>query len=196
MHGHEKLAGTAGLSGEEAASGNAMMEIMAVDTLISVEEYLRTSFHPDRHFIDGQVVERNVGQRRHGFAQAEIAAWFIQRRKTLRLQSLTELRVRVAPPRVRVPDVVVAEMPIPDEEVFSSPPYLCIEIMSPDDTLAKVQESLDDYLDFGVPNIWVIDPWKHRGWVVTASGWARMNDGIMRTADARVAMPLKDVLLP
>jgi hypothetical protein len=76
-----------------------MMEIMAVDTLISLEEYLRTSFHPDRHFVDGQVVERNVGQTRHALAQAEIAAWFIQRRRVLRLQSLTELRVRVAPPK-------------------------------------------------------------------------------------------------
>ncbi len=68
--------------------------------------------------------------------------------------------------------------------------------MSPDDTLAKVQDSLDDYLNFGVPNIWVIDLWKHRGWVVTASGWARTNDGIMRSADGRVAMPLSEVLLP
>ena len=173
-----------------------MMVITAVDTLISVEEYLRTSFHPDRHFIDGQVVERNVGQTRHGFAQAEIAAWFIQRRGTLRLQALTELRVRVAPPRVRVPDVVIAEIPIPDEDVFTSPPYLCIEIMSPDDTKGSTQPSLNDYLNFGVANIWVIDPWKHRGWVVTASGWVKAIDGIMRTADARVAMPLSEVLLP
>jgi Uma2 family endonuclease len=173
-----------------------MMEIMAVDTLISVEEYLRTTFHPDCHFIDGKVVERNVGQTRHALAQAEIAAWFTQRRKVLRLQSLTELRVRVAPPRVRVPDVVIAEIPIPEEDVFTSPPYLCIEIMSPDDTKGSTQPSLDDYLNFGVPNIWVIDPWKHRGWVVTATGWARAHDAIMRTADARVAMPLSEVLLP
>jgi len=169
---------------------------MAVDTLISVEEYLRTSFHPDRHFIDGQAVERNVGQRRHSYAQTETALWFGQRRETLRLQPLTELRVRVAPPRVRVPDVVVADMPIPEEEVFSSPPYLCIEIMSPDDTKASTQPSLDDYLNFGIPNIWVIDPWEHRGWVVTRSGWATATDRIMRTADGRVAMPLHEVLLP
>jgi hypothetical protein len=77
------------------------------------------------------------------------------------------------------------------------PPYLCVEIMSPDDTKASTQASLNDYLNFGVPNIWVIDPWKHLGWVVTAGGWATAIDGIMRTtADGRVAMPLIDVLLP
>jgi Uma2 family endonuclease len=87
-------------------------------------------------------------------------------------------------------------MPIPDEEVFTSPPYLCIEIMSPDDTMASTQDRLDEYLQFGVPNIWVIDPWKHRGWRVTVEVWATAQDGVMRTDDDRIAMPLADVLLP
>ena len=68
--------------------------------------------------------------------------------------------------------------------------------MSPDDTIAAMQDRLDDYLQFGIPNIWVIDPGKHRGWRVTAAGWATAGDSIMRTADGRVAMPLADVLLP
>jgi Uma2 family endonuclease len=169
---------------------------MSVGTLISVDEYLRTSFHPDCDFIEGAVLERNVGMRRHSYAQAEIAAWFVQHRPVLHLQPLTELRTRVGPNRIRIPDVAVSEMPLPDEEVFTSPPYLCIEVMSPDDTVAAMQDRLDDYLNFGVPNIWVIDPWKHRGWRVTAEGWATAIDGVMRTADGRIAMPLADVLLP
>jgi len=90
----------------------------------------------------------------------------------------------------------VTELPIPDKEVFTSPPYLCIEVVSPDDTMAGMQDRIDDYLQFCVPNVWVIDPWKHRGWRVTAEGWATATDGIMRIADGRVAMPLADVLLP
>jgi Uma2 family endonuclease len=100
------------------------------------------------------------------------------------------------PIRIRIPDVVVCEMPLPDEEVFTSPPYLCIEVMSPDDTISAMQDRLDDYLHFGVPNIWVIDAWKHRGWHISAQGWATAADGVMRTADGRIAMPLVDVLLP
>jgi Uma2 family endonuclease len=98
--------------------------------------------------------------------------------------------------RVRIPDVLVAEIPIPDEEVFTTPPYLCIEVMSPDDTISGMKDRIDDYLRFGVPNVWVIDPEKHRGWRVTAEAWATATDGNMRTADGRVAMPLSDVLLP
>ena len=169
---------------------------MSVGTLISLEEYLRTSFRPDCDFIDGEVRERNVGKRRHAYAQIEVGTWFSQRKKDLLLQPLTELRTQVGPGRIRIPDVVVARIPIPDEEVFTSPPYLCVEVMSPDDTVSALQERLDEYIDFGVPNIWVIDPWKHRGWRVTAVGWAAALDGIMRSDDGQVAMPLADVLLP
>jgi hypothetical protein len=65
----------------------------------------------------------------------------------------------------------------------------------PDDTIAAMQDRVDDYLNFGVPNVWVIDPWKHRGWHVTAEGWSTAAGGVMRTTDGRIAM-LADVLLP
>jgi Uma2 family endonuclease len=169
---------------------------MGVGTLISIDEYLRTSYRPDCDFVEGEVLERNLGKRKHAYAQARIAAWFIQRQQALSLESLTELRMRVSPNRVRIPNVVVCEMPLPEEEVFTSPPYLCIEVMSPDDTVAAMQDRLDDYLNFGVRNVWVIDSWKHRGWHVTAEGWATAAGGVMRTADGRIAMPLADVLLP
>jgi Uma2 family endonuclease len=169
---------------------------MSVGTLIPVEEYQRTSFHPDRDFVEGEVVERNVGKRKQAWTQARIAAWFIHRQQLLRLDALTELRVQVKPNRVRIPDVVICEMPIPEEEVFTAPPYLCIEVMSPDDTIAAMQDRLDDYLQFGVPNVWVIDPWNHRGWRISTAGWATAMDATMRTADGRISLPLADVLLP
>jgi Uma2 family endonuclease len=167
-------------------------EPVSTSPLISVDEYLRTSFHPDCDFIDGEVLERNVGKRRHAYAQTQIAVWF----DLPHLHALIALRMRVGPNRIRIPDVVVSEMPLPDEEVFTSPPYLCIEVLSPDDTIVAMQDRLDDYLNFGVPNVWVIDPYKHRGWHVTANGWATATAGTMHTADGRVAMPLVDVLLP
>jgi Uma2 family endonuclease len=169
---------------------------MGAGTLISLDEYLQTSYRPDCDFVDGEVLERNVGKRRHGYAQARVAAWFVHRQATLRLEALTELRTRVSSSRIRIPDVVVCEMPLPEEEIFTSPPYLCIEVMSPEDTIAATQDRIDDYLRFGVPNVWVVDPWKHRGWSVTAKGWATAMDGIMRTSDGRVELPLAEVLLP
>lgn len=168
---------------------------MGATTLISVEDYLRTSYRPDCDFVEGEILERNVGKTKHGFAQFEIGAWIRARKDLLRLQPLTEVRMRVAAGKFRIPDVLVCEIPVPDEQVFTEPPYLCVEVMSPEDTISSMQDRLDDYIQFGVPNIWVIDPWKHRGWSITANGWAAQPD-TMRTADGRIVMPLADVLLP
>jgi hypothetical protein len=168
---------------------------MVSQTLVSIEEYLRTSYRPDCDFIDGEVRERNVGKRRHSFTQGRIYSWFDSRRQLLNLEPFPELRMRVAPGRVRIPDVVVCEIPIPDEEVFTSPPYLCVEVLSPEDTMSSMQERIDDYLAFGVANIWVVDPWKYRGWTVDADGWAA-ESLMMRTRDGIVEMPLDGVFLP
>jgi hypothetical protein len=70
--------------------------------------------------------------------------------------------------------------------------------MSPDDTFVAMHERLDEYLKFGVPNVWLVDPFfkgdgMHRGWRECR---AIAVDGVMRTSDGRVAMPLVDVLLP
>jgi Uma2 family endonuclease len=127
---------------------------------------------------------------------AEIGAWFGLRRQVLAVQTFLTVRTQVSASRVRVPDVVICALPIPDEEVFTTPPYLCVEVASPEDTMSAMQDRVDDYLNFGVPNIWVVDPWKHRGWSVTRAGWMTAADGIMRTDDGSVSMPLIDVLLP
>jgi hypothetical protein len=35
-------------------------------TTVPVEEYLNTSYDPDREYVDGQLVERHVGEHFHG----------------------------------------------------------------------------------------------------------------------------------
>jgi hypothetical protein len=40
-------------------------ERVGVGTVMSLEEYMRTSFHPDCDFVDGEALERSVGERRH-----------------------------------------------------------------------------------------------------------------------------------
>jgi hypothetical protein len=61
--------------------------------------------------------------------------------------------------------------------------------------MSSMQELIDDYLAFGVANIWVVDPWKYRGWTVDADGWAA-ECHTMRTRDWVVEMPLDGVFLP
>ena len=168
---------------------------MATVEMVSVEEYLATSYRPDCDFIDGVVEERNLGQKDHARLQFHIPTWFWIRRKTLFLRAFPELRIRVAFDRYRVPDVSVVRLPEPDEQVLTSPPYITIEVLSPEDTLAKLQQRLDDYLNMGVPNVWVIDPALKRGWRATSDGLFEAKDGILRTSDLHVEMPLADLFV-
>jgi Uma2 family endonuclease len=125
--------------------------------LVSGDEYLATSYRPDCDFVDGELIERNVGTRDHSKLQGEILYWFHQRRRELRLSAFLSLRIKVSPSRYRIPDVCVVQLPVPDEQIFTQPPYICIEVLSPDDSFPKLQARLDDYLAMGVPNVWVLD---------------------------------------
>ena len=55
----------------------------------------------------------------------------------------------------------------PAEQVFRTPPFLAVEILSKDDRPADLQEKIQDYRTFGVKYIWVIDPATRRGYVYT-----------------------------
>ncbi len=44
--------------------------------LLSIEEYLHTSYKPDVHFVDGEIEERNVGEYSHAKIQSFISHLF------------------------------------------------------------------------------------------------------------------------
>jgi len=133
--------------------------------LISVEEYLNTSYDgSDREYVDGRIVERNSGEKDHSRPQRKLIGFFIERESTLRTYPFPEQRVHVKPTRFRVPDICVYVGSEPDQQVFRTPPFLAIEILSKDDRASDLQEKLDDYLSFGVPFVWIIDPRTKRGY--------------------------------
>jgi Uma2 family endonuclease len=166
---------------------------MSAATLVSVEEYLATSYRPDCDLVDGQLIERNLGTKDHSKLQDEILGWFRDRRRALRLRALPEQRVQVSRRRYRVPDVCVVPLPEPDEQIFTQPPYICIEVLCPKDSFPKLQDRLDDYLAMGVPNIWVLDPPSRRGWSIVREGHFEALDGVLRTSEGRVVLAIADL---
>jgi Uma2 family endonuclease len=44
-------------------------------------------------------------------------------------------------------------------------------VLSPEDRQAKVQEGIEDFRQFGVPHIWIVDPVKRRGWDCSDGNW-------------------------
>jgi Uma2 family endonuclease len=160
---------------------------------ISVEEYLSTTYHPDCDYVDGVVEERNLGQKDHNKLQRSLLYWFGRHGPSLGLDAFQEQRIRIREGRYRVPDVCVVHLPEPDEQVFTAPPYIVIELLSPEDTLARYQERFGDYLDMGVPYIWVIDPASRHAWEATRQGPLEVTDGVLRTRDGLVILPVDEL---
>lgn len=169
---------------------------MGTAALISPAEYLASSYRPDCDLVDGVLEERNVGEKDHSSVQGEILAWFRERRGTLRLRAFIEARLRIRPDRYRVPDVAVFGLPEPDEQVFTTAPYICIEVLSPEDSLRRIQDRIDDYLSIGATNVWIIDPTKRCAWQASSAGLIAAADGVLRTVDGHVILPLNDLFLP
>jgi Uma2 family endonuclease len=166
---------------------------MAVATQISVDEYLNTTYRPDRDYVDGEVLERNLGERDHSQPQALLAAYFLARKNEWRLWALTEQRVQVKPHRYRIPDVCVLHQEAPYEQVVVTPPLICIEILSKDDSFASIIDRLDDYVSIGVANVWVIDPHKRRAYIYGANGTIEAINGELCVPNSSVAVPLASI---
>jgi Uma2 family endonuclease len=166
---------------------------MKATMLVPVEEYLRTTYRPDCDYVDGEVLERNLGERDHSKLQREFILYFGTRAKRLGVQVFPEQRVQVSARRFRIPDVCVVVGREPEEQIFRKPPFICIEILSKDDSLIRVQNRIDDYLKFGVPYVWVVDPTDRRAWTYSLEGSREVKDGVLRTENPSIEVLLAEV---
>ena len=135
-----------------------MATATAVTELVSMEEYLASSYEPDLEYVDGVLEEKNMGEWDHSFLQAMITGWFVNHRAEWKIDVLTEYRTRTSKTRVRLPDICVVWQGAAAERVRVTAPLLCIEILSPEDRPGRVMKRLDDFVAMGAENLWILDP--------------------------------------
>jgi len=156
---------------------------MATLSTVPVEEYLSTSYDPDMEYVDGQLVERHVGEYFHGRLQGLIFALLLMRERERHFRTFVETRVRVSDePRYRIPDISVKALPHEIASILTRPD-LAIEIVSPDDEVGEMLTKIGDYLAAGIPYIWVVDPYKRT--LVEAD-----RSGIRKVTSQKLSTPL------
>jgi Uma2 family endonuclease len=162
---------------------------MATSPQISLTEYMSTSYRPDREYVDGVLVERNVGEWKHGRLQVLLGAWFGSQEDHWQVASLIACRVQVSPTRVRVPDVLLITLK-PQVDVPVEPPVLAVEVLSTEDSLAEIKEKAADYFEMGVAAVWIIDPQVRAGrWSSgIGSGWIQADRLEVPATDIYVEM--------
>jgi Uma2 family endonuclease len=85
-------------------------------------------------------------------------------------------------------------MPGPTDDVPDRPPFLWIEILSPDDRISEVWDKANDAIACGTPYFWIVNPKTLDSELWTASGTTRITDGVLRLPDSPIVIPLADVL--
>jgi Uma2 family endonuclease len=165
---------------------------MAASTQISVEEYLKTVYRPDCDYVDGVVEERNLGERDHSWIQGKLVTFFMSRFRDTGIAAIPEWRFQLRPTRFRVPDVVLTRGK-PEEQILTKPPLLCIEILSPADTISRTNARVQDYLEFGVPVVWVIDPQERKVWIYRPNGMEEAVGEVVKLDGTSIEVPFSEI---
>src|ERR1700722_10771153 len=115
---------------------------MRTPLLVSEQEYLATSYQPDREYDEGELQERNLGERPHSILQREFVVYLHNQRKRFGIEVFAEQRIRIAPGKYRIPDVCAYKEPAPREGIFNTPPFIAIEVLSPEDRISRVRKKI------------------------------------------------------
>ena len=154
---------------------------MATQTAVPVDQYLRTTYHPDMEYVGGELWERHVGEYFHSMLQILIGSLLNGRRHERGFRVFSEQRVRVTDePRYRIPDICVKALPHEVTPILTRPD-LVIEILSPDDEAGDTLARIADYCAAGIPYIWLIDPYKRRVMEADQSGIRLQADQVLST---------------
>jgi hypothetical protein len=79
-----------------------------------------------------------------------------------------------------VPDSCLLRACAPREQIIQTAPLLAVEVLSPEDRIAEMQDRVDGYLSMDVSAVWVIDPKKRRAWIHTSLGVEEARQGDLK----------------
>jgi Uma2 family endonuclease len=123
-------------------------------TQISESDYFKMRFEDlEPEFVHGELIEKSMPTLIHGWLQVLLGI-------RLRVAGfpVVAVRMRLAAGVIRIPDIALFIGSLPAEQVPTRPPFVVIEITSPDDRHVEVLRKLDDYRTWGVRHIWLIQP--------------------------------------
>ena len=130
-------------------------------TTMTVEEFLKSDLE-GYEYVKGELVPMPPTSVEHGDISADLF-WFLSshvRENKLGRVYMSDTGFRVGE-RVLMPDiafVVTDRLPTDRSKAFPVPPDLAIEVVSPTDTLHRVEEKAFAYLEAGTQLVWVLKP--------------------------------------
>ena len=170
---------------------------METKLLMDVEEYLHTSFdNADCEYLDGEVVERNMGERPHATVQKRLLVLLCALESQLGIEVLPEIRIQIHKRRFRVPDMAVWRPGEIGGPIPTVPPFLAIEILSSEDRMIRMQPKIGEYFSIGVEYVWIVDPAERKAICYSKKMPTGEFCDVLRTSDPDIEIPLNALLNP
>jgi Uma2 family endonuclease len=168
-----------------------------IQTRYTPEDLLKITDRPMPELVDGQLVERNMGQKADAIASriGRILGNYAEDRD-LGLINGSQGGYQIFPDdpdRVRIPDVsFTPKGRLPQEGIAEGHsrvvPDLVVEVISPNDTAADLMVKVREYLNAGIPLVWVANPDDQSVGVYRADGSAALL-GPNDTIDGGAVLP-------
>ena len=169
------------------------MATVAQPVMVSVEDYLKTAYEPDCELVNGYVEERNLGEFEHGEVQGLLVQFFRNHAADWDIRCVPETRMQVSAKNFRVPDVMVLRADQKVHRIVREAPLICIEVLSPDDTMSRIQHKIREYVAFGVQNIWLFDPETRLAYRCDAKGFYQVQEDALTVPGTPIRLVLAEV---
>jgi Uma2 family endonuclease len=144
-------------------------------------------------FIDGREIQKPLPKNLHAFTQSYLLGSFWKTLPQYRVMS--ELNVLCGPDRL-VPDVTVAFRNARYQDGdLADPAVLCVEILSPGQTVGDLFDRADRILKAGTPLCWIIWPERRKAWMYSLQDLVEVTDTLRVALDNpdRVDIPLAEM---
>ena len=137
----------------------------SVGTRLTAEEFARLPEEPDgsrMELVKGEVVLAPPPGSKHGWIEkniAQVLSRFVEGQELGSVLTNSGFLLSRQPDVVRGPDVAIVPGVAPSELTpgyHDGAPAVAIEVVSPSDTAARIQEKVDDYLTAGARRAWVV----------------------------------------
>lgn len=148
---------------------------MATSTRLSLEEYFRAHYEGECEFVNGELRPKPMGTGPHARVQARLRDALRRFEQAGYGEALPEMSLHLPSGNVLIPDVLFSakNQTFNAQGIFDTPPVLCIEILSPSQSFAELQNKCRAYLRWGVSSCWIIDPVKRTAWQIEADEVSR-----------------------
>lgn len=141
--------------------------------LVSEEEYLRTEYEIPCEFVDGVLLEKHVGRRKHAVLKDALLALLKSADGPYGVRTYSEVHLKVGPGRYRVPDLLVLPADHRRDEILSEPPLVTIEVISAGEPMSELSDKYRDHHAMGVPLVILADPYRKNVFTVGTDGLLR-----------------------